>query len=77
MSDEPVVYGAPYSVYVRAVRLTLTEKGVVDVFAPDGPPPEYLARHPKLGPRNCAPERLRLSAFLIATSIARWCGTST
>ena len=52
MSDEPVVYGAPYSVYVRAVRLTLTEKGVpyelvpVDVFAPEGPPPEYLARHP-------------------------------
>jgi glutathione S-transferase len=49
---EPVVYGAPYSVYVRAVRLTLEEKGVpyrlvpVDVFAPDGPPKEYLIRQP-------------------------------
>jgi glutathione S-transferase len=52
MSVEPVLYGAPYSVYVRAVRLTLVEKGVsyglvpVDVFAPGGPPAEYLARQP-------------------------------
>jgi len=48
----PTVFGAAYSVYVRAVRLTLEEKGVpyrleeVDVFAPDGPPPDYLQRHP-------------------------------
>jgi len=48
----PVLYGAAYSVYVRAVRLALAEKGVacrlveVDVFAPGGPPPEHLARHP-------------------------------
>jgi len=48
----PTVYGMPYSVYVRAVRLTLAEKGVpyrlveVDVFAPGGPPQEHLARHP-------------------------------
>jgi len=48
----PTVFGMPYSVYVRAVRLTLAEKGVpyrlveVDVFAPGGPPPEHLARHP-------------------------------
>lgn len=48
----PVVYGAAYSVYVRWVRLTLEEKGVsyrleeVDVFAPDGPPADHLARHP-------------------------------
>jgi len=48
----PVVYGAAYSVYVRAVRLTLEEKGVgyrleeVDVFAPGGPPASHLARHP-------------------------------
>jgi len=52
MSSEPVLYGAPYSVYVRAVRLTLAEKEIpytlvpVDVFAPGGPPPEYLIRHP-------------------------------
>jgi glutathione S-transferase len=50
--SEPVVYGAAYSVYVRAVRLVLAEKGVayrlheVDVFAPEGVPAEHLARHP-------------------------------
>jgi glutathione S-transferase len=50
--DTPILYGAAYSVYVRAVRLVLEEKGVpyrlveVDVFAPGGPPPEHLARHP-------------------------------
>jgi glutathione S-transferase len=49
---KPIVYGAPYSVYVRAVRMALDEKGVdydlvpVDVFAPGGPPPEHIARHP-------------------------------
>ncbi len=49
---EPSVFGAAYSVYVRIVRLTLAEKAVgyrlveVDVFAPEGPPREYLARHP-------------------------------
>ena len=52
MNVEPVLYGASYSVYVRAVRLTLVEKGVsyqlvpVDVFAPGGPPTEYLTRQP-------------------------------
>lgn len=46
------MFGAAYSVYVRAVRLVLHEKGVacdhvdVDVFAPSGPPEAYLARHP-------------------------------
>ena len=49
---EPTVFGAAYSVYVRAVRLALAEKGVayrleeVDIFAPGGPPPGYLERHP-------------------------------
>jgi glutathione S-transferase len=50
---EPIVFGAPYSVYVRIVRLALAEKGVayrlvdIDVFAPGGPPPDYLVqRHP-------------------------------
>ncbi len=49
---EPVVFGAAYSVYVRAVRLALVEKGVpyrleeVDIFADGGPPPGYLERHP-------------------------------
>jgi glutathione S-transferase len=53
MGDElPTIYGAAYSVYVQAVRLCLEEKGVsyrmeeVDVFAPGGPPPEHLSRHP-------------------------------
>ncbi len=49
---EPVLYGADYSVYTRIARLALAEKGVayrfetVDVFAPDGPPAAYRARHP-------------------------------
>ena len=49
---EPILFGAAYSVYVRAARLALAEKGVpyrlveVDVFAAGGPPPEHLARHP-------------------------------
>jgi glutathione S-transferase len=48
----PVLYGKDFSVYVRAVRLALEEKGVayrlvaIDPFAPGGPPPEYLKRHP-------------------------------
>jgi glutathione S-transferase len=51
-SEYPIVFGAPYSVYVRAVRLVLEEKGVhyelipVDIFAPGGPPLEHMARHP-------------------------------
>jgi glutathione S-transferase len=46
------LFGAAYSVYVRAVRLTLEEKGVpyerveIDVFAAGGPPADYLARQP-------------------------------
>lgn len=50
--SEPILYGAAYSVYVRAVRLALMEKRVayrlqeVDVFAPGGPPADYLARQP-------------------------------
>ena len=49
---DPILYGAPSSVYVRAARLALAEKGVayrlvaVDVFAPGGPPVEHLARQP-------------------------------
>jgi glutathione S-transferase len=47
-----LVFGAAYSVYVRAVRLVLAEKGVpyerveIDVFAAGGPPTDYLARQP-------------------------------
>ncbi len=50
--NDPVVFGAAYSVYVRSVRLALEEKGVayqleeVDVFAPGGPPSGYFERHP-------------------------------
>jgi glutathione S-transferase len=49
---EPILFGASYSVYVRAARLALEEKRVpyrlveVDIFAPEGPPPDYLQRHP-------------------------------
>jgi len=49
---KPRVFGADYSVYVRIVRMCLVEKGVeygltpIDVFAREGPPQRYLARHP-------------------------------
>jgi glutathione S-transferase len=51
-NEKPIVYGAPYSVYVRAVHLALEEKGIayelvpVDVFAAEGPSSEHIARHP-------------------------------
>jgi glutathione S-transferase len=51
-TDHPVVFGAPYSVYVRAVRLALEEKGVhyelvpIDIFTSEGAPAEHTARHP-------------------------------
>jgi glutathione S-transferase len=50
--SQPVLFGASYSVYVRAARLALIEKGVshrlveVDIFAEGGPPADYLARQP-------------------------------
>ncbi len=46
------LYGAHYSVYTRIVRLALGEKGVaydfepIDIFAKEGPPDDYLVRHP-------------------------------
>ncbi len=48
----PILYGAGYSVYVRAVRMTLAAKGVefrhepVDIFAEGGAPASYLDIHP-------------------------------
>jgi glutathione S-transferase len=48
----PILFGAAYSVYVRAVRLALAEKGVayrlveIDIFAEGGPPADYAARQP-------------------------------
>jgi len=48
----PTLFGATYSVYTRIPRLALEEKGVpyhleeVDVFAPGGPPADYLVRQP-------------------------------
>jgi glutathione S-transferase len=51
-TERPIVFGAPYSVYVRSVRLALEEKGIdyelvpVDIFASVGVPPRHLARHP-------------------------------
>lgn len=47
-----MLFGAAYSVYVRAARLALAEKGVtyrleeVDIFASTGPPANYLLRQP-------------------------------
>jgi glutathione S-transferase len=46
------LFGLKRSVYTRAVRLALEEKGVrytlheVDVFGPNGVPPEHFSRHP-------------------------------
>lgn len=51
-STSVTVYGATYSVYVRIVRIALHEKGVpydlvpIDVFAEQGLPADYQARHP-------------------------------
>lgn len=51
-TTRPILYGATYSVYVRIARLVLLEKGIdhdhveVDIFAKDGPPADYLKRHP-------------------------------
>ena len=48
ISAAPVLYGAAYNVYVRAVRLALAEKGVayemveVDLGAEEGAPANYL-----------------------------------
>jgi glutathione S-transferase len=50
--DEPILFGAAYSVYVCAARLALVEKRVpyrlveIDIFAEGGPPRDYLERHP-------------------------------
>jgi glutathione S-transferase len=50
--SEPILFGAAYSVYVRAARLALAEKGVayrlieIDIFAEDGPPADYAERQP-------------------------------
>ena len=52
MTENPRVFDADYSVYVRIVRLCLIEKGVeyellpIDVFDKEGPPQSHLARHP-------------------------------
>ena len=52
MTAQPCVFGADYSVYVRIARLCLVEKGIeyqsvpLDIFAEEGPPADYLARHP-------------------------------
>jgi hypothetical protein len=58
-TERPVVFGESYSVYARAVRLALAEKGVsyelvpVDIFAPGEPPREHRRDTPskKSGPR--------------------------
>lgn len=50
--DDPVLFGATYSVYTRIVRLVLLEKAVqyrfeeVDIFDPSGPPASYLQLTP-------------------------------
>jgi glutathione S-transferase len=52
MTEQPCLFGADYSVYVRISRLCLIEKGIeyrlvpIDIFAEDGPPIDYLGRHP-------------------------------
>jgi glutathione S-transferase len=47
-----ILFGAAYSVYVRIPRLALEESGLsyelveIDIFAKDGVPADYTARHP-------------------------------
>jgi len=74
-TDTPTVFGAPYSVYVRAVRLSLEEKGVryelvpVDIFALEGAPPEHKrdtrsAKSPRSStPDSASMKRARLPAM--------------
>lgn len=51
ISTAPILYGAAYNVYVRAVRLALAEKGVdyqlieIDLGAEEGAPANYLHHH--------------------------------
>jgi hypothetical protein len=51
MTENPRVFGADYSVYVRIVRVYLIEKGVeyellpIDVFAKEGPPPGLVRQN--------------------------------
>jgi glutathione S-transferase len=50
--SQATVFGAPYSVYVRIVRLVLEETHIpyelveIDIFAKDSVPPDYASRHP-------------------------------
>lgn len=50
--DQPILFGAAYSVYTRIARLALLEKGAsfqfqeIDIFDDAGPPAGYLERHP-------------------------------
>lgn len=50
--SKPTLYGPAYSTYVRAVRMTLREKGVdydlvhVDMMSGEHRGPEHLRRHP-------------------------------
>jgi glutathione S-transferase len=50
-STDPILYGAAYNVYVRAVRLALAEKGVeyqlveVDLGSEEGAPANFLYHH--------------------------------
>ena len=52
MAQDPILFGALYSVYVRIARLALAEKGVVyrleeiDIFDPDTRDGAYRTRHP-------------------------------
>jgi len=52
VNDQPIIYGAAYSVYVKIVRLALLEKSVdytlepIDIFASEGVPKPHLKRHP-------------------------------
>ena len=52
--NNPIIFGAAYSVYTRIARLALEEKGgpyrleEVDIFAEGGPPSAYAERNPFL-----------------------------
>lgn len=77
LHDKPVVFGAPYSVYVRAVRRALEEKGVaydlvpVDIFAAGRPATDHVA-----GTGSARSQPLSMRAFA-STKPKRSLDTST
>jgi hypothetical protein len=68
-----IVFGAPYSVYVRAVRPALEEKSVPYEVVPSVSP---LPKHPRLRARGLSPVRRGVITRYVSVFLARenWVG---